>query len=535
MMSIRGYSILLAAAVLIGLSVALSNAGLAIMGASLASYVVASMMTGWIRKVSVSEGRIEVDRTVLKSMSPDGSLHLDVELTLTNRSMIPLINVEVTDLPPSTATPLESLASDLSIPRGKTRKSHYAADVNAVGFLQFNGTRLNTMDFPGVSSEFSIVDNRIGVDALPIFEMSRGKSYLRSVRSALKSLGHHSSIQVGIGSDFSSIRDYLPGDQFRMIEWKSTARRARLMTKETESERNIRVLFILDSCDTMLSGGRVQTKLDTAVRLISTLSGLLIADHDLIGLVVFSENARFVLPPSSTKSSHVMMLHRLLDLKNKAMQDALSSVGIDAMRKAISEYLAATYPSLSWTRADSANVVSALRSSEDSTSRRRSLGEERALLGSFAFERGLGFTVPTRAREDRAPAIVDAIKAGLTLAKDKSILVLISDFEDLPGHDAVLDAVKVTLSYHHCVIVVPMLTPEFEDVDARGIFGSFGVTQPDSGDLLTDLLVSDQVELLSALRSSGAEVLDVRRTNPVRHVLNRLAELKIARRSSRNW
>jgi Uncharacterized conserved protein (some members contain a von Willebrand factor type A (vWA) domain) len=69
----------------------------------------------------------------------------------------------------------------------------------------------------------------------------------------------------GAGTEFSSLRDYLPDDDPRWIDWNATARRGRLVSKEFELERGQNIVAILDAGRVMATRLDGLTKLDHAV------------------------------------------------------------------------------------------------------------------------------------------------------------------------------------------------------------------------------------------------------------------------------
>src|SRR5207237_8379223 len=60
-------------------------------------------------------------------------------------------------------------------------------------------------------------------------------------------MGAHRHRRPGSGSELLDLRDYLPGDPPKMIAWKASARRDRLMTKEFESEVPVRCTLFVDA------------------------------------------------------------------------------------------------------------------------------------------------------------------------------------------------------------------------------------------------------------------------------------------------
>jgi uncharacterized protein (DUF58 family) len=100
----------------------------------------------------------------------------------------------------------------------------------------------------------------------------------------------------GQGSEFDSLRDYVPGDDVRVIDWRATARRTAVVVRTFRPERDRRVVCVLDTGRT--SAGRVgdSPRLDHALDAALLLTAVALAAGDRVGLVAHDSSARLVLP-----------------------------------------------------------------------------------------------------------------------------------------------------------------------------------------------------------------------------------------------
>jgi uncharacterized protein (DUF58 family) len=89
----------------------------------------------------------------------------------------------------------------------------------------------------------------------------------------------------GAGTVFERLREYLPDDDPRSISWTATARRGRPITVEYETERQQRILILLDAGRMMSSTLGGLTKLDHAVNTALMLSYVATAKGDEVGLL----------------------------------------------------------------------------------------------------------------------------------------------------------------------------------------------------------------------------------------------------------
>jgi uncharacterized protein (DUF58 family) len=103
--------------------------------------------------------------------------------------------------------------------------------------------------------------------------------------------------------EFASHREYTPGDDIRHIDWRLFARGDRLYIKQYEEETNLRTHVLLDCSRSMLypehPDGRMN-KYDYGATLAASLVYLLMHQQDACGLVLFDQDIREQIPPTSS-------------------------------------------------------------------------------------------------------------------------------------------------------------------------------------------------------------------------------------------
>jgi uncharacterized protein (DUF58 family) len=128
------------------------------------------------------------------------------------------------------------------------------------------------------------------VRVLPPFS---ARKHLPSRLARLRELDGRSTIlQRGQGTEFDSLREYVPGDDVRSIDWRSTARSSTVVVRTWRPERDRHVLIVLDSGRT--SAGRVgdQPKLDHAMDAALLLAALASRAGDRVDLLIFDREVR---------------------------------------------------------------------------------------------------------------------------------------------------------------------------------------------------------------------------------------------------
>jgi uncharacterized protein (DUF58 family) len=120
--------------------------------------------------------------------------------------------------------------------------------------------------------------------------------------------GLHRSPDFGFSQEFAEYRAYTPGDDLRHVDWNVYARTERAYLKRYKGETNTQLTVLLDASRSMKFGSHPVGKLDYAQFLAASLAYLAHLQRDAVGLIVFDDEVRRFVPPSSRQGQ----LHRLL-------------------------------------------------------------------------------------------------------------------------------------------------------------------------------------------------------------------------------
>ena len=116
---------------------------------------------------------------------------------------------------------------------------------------------------------------------------------------------YHSNFK-GRGMTFSEVREYVPGDDVRTIDWNVTARTGKPHIKIFEEERELSVLILIDVSSSGVFGSK-NLKIDLGVEIAAMLSFSAIKNNDKVGLALFSDKVEKYIPPKKGKK-HVLRL-----------------------------------------------------------------------------------------------------------------------------------------------------------------------------------------------------------------------------------
>ena len=127
-------------------------------------------------------------------------------------------------------------------------------------------------------------------------------------------LGLRRSRMLGQGQEFERLRDYVPGDSMRHIDWKATARRRSLITREYDVEQSQNIMIMLDLGRTMASrtseadGTLGMSKADYAINAWVMLAHVAAQSDDRVGLFCFAgEPISFLAPGKGSRQAAALM------------------------------------------------------------------------------------------------------------------------------------------------------------------------------------------------------------------------------------
>jgi len=122
-------------------------------------------------------------------------------------------------------------------------------------------------------------------------------------------VGEYHSVFKGRGMDFDEVREYVPGDEVRAIEWNVTARAGRPFVKKYTEERELTILLAVDISASGNFGSGVQSKRELAAEVASVLALSAIRNNDKVGLLLFTDRIEQYIPPKKGRR-HVLRVVR---------------------------------------------------------------------------------------------------------------------------------------------------------------------------------------------------------------------------------
>ncbi len=125
--------------------------------------------------------------------------------------------------------------------------------------------------------------------------------------------GEYHSVFKGRGMEFAEVREYMPGDEIRTIDWNVSARTGVPHVKLFEEERELTVMIMVDASASGAFGTRGQMKRDLAAELSAVLAFSAIKNNDKVGLIIFTDRVEKFIPPRKGRGHVLRVIREVLD------------------------------------------------------------------------------------------------------------------------------------------------------------------------------------------------------------------------------
>jgi uncharacterized protein (DUF58 family) len=155
-----------------------------------------------------------------------------------------------------------------------------------------------------------VYPNLVGASlrSLPTQAQRRREAGFRSVR------------RLGEGRMFESLKEWVPGEDTRTIDWKATARRGKVMARQYEDERRQQVLLVIDAGRMLTAEVDGRSRLESVVEAALHLAHSAVDHDDNIGLMVFADEVQQFLPPARGRRALRGVLDALAAIEGRLVE-----------------------------------------------------------------------------------------------------------------------------------------------------------------------------------------------------------------------
>ena len=119
----------------------------------------------------------------------------------------------------------------------------------------------------------------------------------------------------GRGMDFEELREYIPGDDVRDIDWNVTHRLGRPFVKRFREERELTAVLAVDVSGSSSFGSANRTKREFAAEVAATLAMSAAKNGDKVALLLFTEEVELYVPPRKGRRHILRLVRELLMFK----------------------------------------------------------------------------------------------------------------------------------------------------------------------------------------------------------------------------
>ncbi|MER5602403.1 DUF58 domain-containing protein [Streptomyces sp. NPDC002265] len=259
----------------------------------------------------------------------------DVTLTVTNPTGRPL-RAQLRDAwPPSSWQPgTEGPASRhlLTIPAGERRRVTTRLRPTRRGDRQADRVTIRSYGPLRLFARQSTHRVPWTVRVLPPFTSRR---HLPSKLTRLRELdGRTSLLTRGEGTEFDSLREYVPGDDTRSIDWRATARHTSVAVRTWRPERDRHILLVLDTGRT--SAGRVGDvpRLDASMDAALLLAALASRAGDRVGMLAYDRRVRALVQGRSARDVLPSLVDAMATLEPELVETNARGLTATALRTA---------------------------------------------------------------------------------------------------------------------------------------------------------------------------------------------------------
>jgi uncharacterized protein (DUF58 family) len=146
------------------------------------------------------------------------------------------------------------------------------------------------------------------VRALPTQALRRREAGLRNTR------------RLGEGRLFEGLREWVPGDDTRIIDWKATARRGKPIARQYEDERRQQVLIVVDAGRLLTAETAGVSRLEAVVDAALHLAYAAVEHDDNVGILVFADEVQRYVPPARGRRALRAVLDALAEIEGRLVE-----------------------------------------------------------------------------------------------------------------------------------------------------------------------------------------------------------------------
>ena len=255
-----------------------------------------------------SGGKVSAERESSKTVSLDK--HHPVSLTITNRSRQRIKMLIREDLPQELEPDKEEFKEVLP-PRSRLTIK-YTFQAKRRGKFELKHVYLRFRSLLGLWKKIKKCAVHNVVHVYPDLKQLSEYAILAR-KNKLSLMGLRRTRRIGQDNEFERLRDYTTDDNFKHIDWRTTARRHKLTVRDFQANQSQRIIFLLDCGRMMTNEASGLNLLDHALNAALMLSYVALKKGDAVGLICFSDRVHSYVPPRGGMGQMNQLLYAMFD------------------------------------------------------------------------------------------------------------------------------------------------------------------------------------------------------------------------------
>ena len=146
--------------------------------------------------------------------------------------------------------------------------------------------------------------------------------------------GEYESVFKGRGIEFADVREYVPGDDIRTIDWNVTARSQHPFVKKYVEERELTVLFVVDGSASQQFGTTSKIKAQITAEICALLAFSATRNHDKVGMLIYTDEVEKFIPIKKGRSHVLRVIREILFYRPKGKGTRLQ-IALEHLQKAL--------------------------------------------------------------------------------------------------------------------------------------------------------------------------------------------------------
>jgi len=266
-----------------------------------------------------------------------------VELTLLNHSDTAAL-FQIIDSPPVEFTDSPKMIA-VRLPPKREIIQNYNLKSYRRGSFSFGAVYYRITGPLGLIQRQAKIDLPQDVQVLPDMTGEGSRDLQLALAGAFQA-GRRKSAKRGEGSEFESLREHQRDDDFRHIDWKASAKRGKLISRQYETERDQRLMILLDTGRLMSPKIGSYRKLDYAINASVHLAQIALHKGDMVGYAIFNDEMRAFAEPKKGQAQMSHFVRNLTSLQATRLESDYAAVFNHVLRRCLRRTLIVCFTDL---------------------------------------------------------------------------------------------------------------------------------------------------------------------------------------------